>query len=73
MNPTVAVKINYLVGSMMLEFVRRFGPIRPNEDPSSKASEVYYHMEEKRKEISETLIDYLDANEEQKVIEGCNQ
>jgi hypothetical protein len=62
MNKALAVAINYMVGSMMLEFARGLGPIPPNG--SSKLTMTYKSMEKIRKEISDTLIDHIDAQEE---------
>jgi hypothetical protein len=65
MKPSLAVRINYLVGTMMIEFVKRLGPL--DEDRNTKVTDAYFHMNLLRKEISDTLIDHLDAEEESTV------
>jgi hypothetical protein len=62
MNRALAVSINYMVGSMMLEFTRHMGPIP--RDGNTKLTQTYAAMEKIRKEISLCLIDHIDAEEE---------
>ena len=64
MKPSLAVRIDYLVGNMMIQLVKRLGPI---DDDTTSVSEVYFQMDLIRKQISETLIDHLDAQEESTV------
>jgi len=67
MNRKLAVQINYMVGSMLLEFTKRLGPI-PEFDPSI-LSDTYEEMQKIRHQISETLLDYIDAEEEESMKE----
>jgi hypothetical protein len=63
------VRINFLVGSMMLAFVRNMGPIPSHGNvPNAKLLQTYNDMEAIREQISETILDYLDAEEEEKVM-----
>jgi hypothetical protein len=66
------VAINYLVGSMMVAFLRELGPIpskRPN-DHDTPVRRAYNEMEKIREQISETLLDYIDADEEEKIMKA---
>lgn len=69
MKRKAGVHINYLVGSMMLLFVRNLGPI-PSFDsiPDLKVLETYNEMEKIRQQISETILDSIDSEEEEEVI-----
>jgi hypothetical protein len=65
MKPALAVKINYLIGSMMIEYVRHLGPI--SDDDDTRVSQAYFKLNLIRQEISNNLMDYLDAQEESTV------
>ena len=68
MEAAAAIEINFLVGSMMLEFAKRLGPIPLDVDGVSRIAETYDEMERIRTHISEVL---LNSNTEQKVTEEC--
>lgn len=68
---SAALQVNFLVGSMMLEFAKKLGPIPLDVDNVNAVVQTYDEMERIRKRISEILLDYVDSTEEPEVKEEC--
>lgn len=61
MRSSLAVQIDHLVSTMMIELVKGIGSVDQKINPGM--SDTYVKMESIRQEISTALMDHLDTQE----------